>query len=105
MEAKKKPTGEKQIFAFLWSSRPHKSFVSGAHLGNNGYAWMFAHCLSKNKYPLFRLLGKNIVFLTKEEHEKWDHGSRDKLKGPEWAKLFALEAELKEEYKKLTNQK
>lgn len=96
---KKKATGEREVFEVIWNERKHVSFVSGQPLRNEAKAWFFAHVLPKSTYPRFRLLPKNIVLLTFDEHYEWDNGDRDKLrKDPKWNAMFALEAELKELY-------
>ena len=100
MEAKKKPSGEAVLFKAVWETRKHKSFITGEDLGQDGYPWHFAHVLPKKGYPEFRLLDRNIVLLTQEQHSKWDQGLRSELMlRPEWKKMFELEEKLKEEYK------
>lgn len=101
VKMKKKVTGEGALFKAIWETRPHKSFVSGEDLGKDGYPWMFAHVLPKKKYPDFRLLDRNIVLLTQEEHHEWDNGLRAELSmDRKWDKMFDLERQLIEEYNK-----
>jgi hypothetical protein len=96
----KKVTGEGILFKAIWTTRKHKSFVSGEDLGSDGYPYHFAHVLPKGKYPDFRLLDRNIVLLTREEHTEWDQGIRSTLRTmKEWNKMFELEEQLKQEYK------
>jgi len=96
-----KPTGEAALFQALWSTRPHRSFVSGTPLGDEMSAFFFGHVMPKSTYPEFRLFDRNIQFLTIEEHFAWDSTGRDKLRSdPDWDKMFSLEAELKELYNK-----
>jgi len=72
----------------------------------------FAHVLSKKQYPLFRLNPENLVLLCHRLvadadgfqgcHYKFDMEPRSKIDNdPLWKPLLDLEAELKEEYKKL----
>jgi len=68
-----------------------------------------AHILAKGKYPAFRLNPDNIKILCYNYqgtgcHSKLDARPRSEIiNDPKWQKLFELEAELKEEYKNLTN--
>lgn len=101
LDKARKPTGEQPFFKTIWNTRPHRSFVSDVFLGQDARPWNFAHVLPKKKYPEFRLLDRNIVLLTQEEHQEWDQGLRaDLQKDPRWSRMFELEAELKELYKK-----
>lgn len=96
----KKKTGEVELFEIIWKKRPHISFVSRTFLGQDAKAWFFAHVLPKGKYPEFRLLEKNIILLTKEEHFIWDNCPRSEtFKIQKFKKLFELETELLTEYK------
>jgi len=101
---KRKATGEGILFESIWNSRPHKSFLTGENLGEDAYAWFFAHVLRKAKghYPGFKLYDKNIILLTKEQHDLWDGYFRKPeillKKDPLWQKVFDLERELKEQY-------
>lgn len=104
LKKRKEPTGELILFNALWKVRPHVSFVSGECLGDELNVCFMAHVLpkAKNKYPAFKLYDRNIIFLTFDEHYLFDFGSKESLKQlPSWKKVFELEAELKEEYKKL----
>jgi len=99
----KTPTGEREIFAEIASERDWRCYVTGVEL-KELKASTFAHCLSKalNKYPLFKLYKPNIVLLADEIHYAWDFKPRSELKkDPRFDKLFALEEELKQEYKLL----
>jgi len=111
---------ESTIFHILWKIRPQKSFLTGMWLRNfeGTPLWYncFAHVLAKgqNKFPHFRHYMKNIVLLTPGEHALLDQGTEESRisyaldveertggKGTaDWAKLKALEDELRAEYKK-----
>jgi hypothetical protein len=110
-----KPTGEgelhKDVLDSLSDFEAAKCFVCGINLALVTHSNM-AHVLSKNKYPLFRLDPRNIVLLCHRMiadkdgfqgcHFSWDMQPRSKIIGKaEWEKMFELEAQLKEEYKKL----
>ena len=101
---KSRATGEKVLFEIIWGARPHISFLNGESLGEDAYAWMFAHVLRKAKghYPEFKLYDRNVILLTKEQHDLYDSYVRN----PEylisldsrWAKVFTLRKELLVEY-------
>lgn len=106
---KKKGTGEKIVFEQIWEEREHKSFLTGEPLDkyvqSNLWYSLFAHVLAKGKYPKYRLLKKNVVLLTPEEHRLLDQGTNDERKkyaeatGCDWDLILELEEELKYEYK------
>lgn len=99
----KKGTGEAEIFAEIAEEREWKCFVSDKNLMELT-ATQFMHVLPKalNKYPLFKLYKKNIQLAADEIHYAWDFKPRSELrKDPRFDKLFALEEELKQEYKLL----
>jgi len=96
-------TGEKELFEEIASEREWVDYVTEERLWRLTPT-QFLHVLPKalNKYPLFKLYKKNIVLGSDETHFKWDKVPRSELKkDPRFDKLFALEAELIEEYKTL----
>lgn len=100
---KRKDTGQTDLFQDIAASREWICFVTKERLYQLT-ATSFAHVLPKalNKYPRFKLYHKNIVLVKNDIHYLWDHTPRSELKkDPRFDKLFALEAELKEEYKQL----
>ena len=100
----RKPTGEKILFETIWSTRKRVSFLDGKPLGDCAYAWNFAHVLRKAKghYPKFKLLDRNIILLTKRQHELYDDNVRNPefliAKDHRWKKIFELREELRNEY-------
>ena len=84
-------TSQPQMFKHIWKTRPCNSFLSAHPLdeyGINFYYNLFAHVLSKNKFPLFRLNEENIILLTPYEHTLLDKGTkaqRDKYSSNWWA--------------------
>ncbi len=96
---------EKEVFFHINNTRSKRSFLTGEPLGPDLQAWNFAHVLPKRKnaYPGFKTYAKNIVLLSREEHEFWDtrRGKIDLQKEPYWQKLIDLERELKIEYRRL----
>lgn len=100
-----KPTGEKEVFEAIAGEREWNCFVTGKPL-TELKATTFAHVLPKalNKYPLFKLYKPNIQLVADEIHYAWDFKPRSELKKDRrFDKLFALEEELKQEYKLLKN--
>jgi len=94
-------TGEKELFEEIASEREWIDYVTEEKLWKLTPT-QFLHVLPKalNKYPLFKLYKKNIVLGSDETHFKWDKVPRSELKKDQrFDKLFALEAELIEEYK------
>lgn len=101
---KRKPTGEGVLFKEIWDDfEPEErvSFVTNNLLRDVHFmrAWYFSHVLPKGKYPHFRLNKENIVFMSFEEHETWEHKKYKIKDDPSWSHVFELEARLKEEYK------
>lgn len=99
----KKGTGEAEVFAEIAEEREWICFVSSQGLLELT-ATQFMHVLPKalNKYPLFKLYKPNIQLATNEVHYLWDHTPRSELKKDRrFDKLFALEEQLKQEYKLL----
>ncbi len=95
------------MFESIWASRAHISFLNGKPLGDDAYAWFFAHVLRKAKghYPKFKLYDKNIILLTRSQHEEFDNNVRTPefliAKDPRWQKVFDLRDALLKEYEKL----
>lgn len=99
-------TGQAEVFEEIAEEREWVCFVSDVGL-TQLTATQFAHVLPKalNKYPLFKLYKKNIVILSDEIHYAWDFWPESKLRADRrFDKLFALQDELKEEYKLLKQQ-
>jgi len=63
----KKPTGELLSFKKLWEERPHRSELSGKAI-NEFDIFCWHHILGKKAYPKFRLVKKNIILVTRQEH-------------------------------------
>lgn len=99
----KKGTGQAEIFAEIAEEREWICFVTQKSLMELT-ATQFMHVLPKalNKYPLFKLHKPNIQLATNEIHYLWDHTPLSELrKDRRFDKLFALEEQLKNEYKLL----
>lgn len=102
---KKTATGEGILFEAIWTSRPHISFLNKEPLGQDAYAWFFAHVLRKAKgfWPEFKLYDYNIILLTRKQHELYDQyvNSPEILidLDPLWKRVFDLRKELLKEYK------
>ena len=94
---------ELDMFRWIWSERPHVSFVSGRPVQDD--VRCFAHVLPKglNKYPHFRLNPDNVVLLTPEEHYLYDQGckcDRDEYPG-DFTALEDKAEKLKQAYQEL----
>jgi hypothetical protein len=97
--------GELELFEKLWAERPRVSFLTGEpiKISRSSKFWynIFAHVLSKKKYPQFRYEEWNIVFLTPDEHYSFDFRTEDKQEElhPEcnWVKLREYREQMKEE--------
>lgn len=99
----RKATGEAELFEEIASEREWVDFVTGEKLWKLTPT-QFIHVLPKalNKYPLFKLYKENIVLGSNDTHFKWDNVPRSELKkDSRFDKLFALEAQLIEEYKRI----
>ena len=79
---------QKELFEWVWETRPHRSEISGKPLvypNQPFHVWQFAHVLGKGAYPRYKLNPDNIMLMTKEEHEKQEEykvfrDRRDELK-------------------------
>ena len=106
---RRKVTGELVLFQAIWNTRKHVSFLNDKPLGEDAYVWYFAHVLRKAKghYPKFKLYEKNIILLTKEQHDLYDLNVRNPeyLTGLDarWQKVFDLRDELLLEYDKIVS--
>jgi hypothetical protein len=109
----RKVTGEGIFFNSLIASRPHISFISGLDIDFIDGTTNFKNCLHvlpKGQYPKFRLLDKNIVFGTFEEHILVDQGNEKQREAyserieaeygliVDWTKLKDLKEKLLKEY-------
>lgn len=66
------------MFRAIKEDRPFISEISGKPLiwneGDFHYYWQFAHILSKQAYPRFKLEPENIMLMTWKEHEEQTNG-------------------------------
>ncbi len=109
---KEKPDGTKTLLEFyweLWYERNHVSWLSGLPLYQFDLS-CFCHVLAKasNRYYKFKFYKKNIVLLTQREHYLFDMGTvssratyQKENPSCDWERLFALKAELLDEYQNL----
>jgi len=94
---------ERELFDYIWSTRPHTSEVSGKPLIAKPHSpewfWYFSHLLSKGAYPSERLVVENILLKTKDEHWMWHNVARSELeKLPIWKPIFKRYDERKLNY-------
>lgn len=57
-----------RFFETIWSSRLHRSEVSGEWLGTTINSMYFHHVLPKSKYPELKYEPLNIIILHPDEH-------------------------------------
>jgi len=105
---KKKATGEKALFEELINNLDHISFLSGLDIDREDGQTDHNNChhvLNKNQYSKFRLYKKNIIFITRFEHNLIHFETQEQRKkyaqiqNFDWNKLELLRAELLAEYK------
>jgi len=74
-------SGQMDLFNKIWSSRLHKSELSGQPLdqfkNTQYFVWLFAHILPKGQYSMFKLEEENIILVSPEEHRLIDFGTCD----------------------------
>ena len=114
IKKKFKSTGEKNTFhEVLDNLSDHEEtvcYVCGIPIALVTHC-NFSHVLPKGKYSLFRNNPNNIKLLCHRIvadkdgnqgcHFSWDFKPRSELKGDGWEKMFELEEELKQEYKRI----
>jgi hypothetical protein len=100
---------EQQMYAAIWTSRPHVSFLSGLPITNPGPE-NFPHILAKglNQYPEFRFNPDNVILATYEEHYLIDNGDSDtraayckRVPSADFSALELLKNKLLAEYKEM----
>ena len=98
-------TTQKEMFDFVWSSRPHICQISGSNLDlvpESKFFWMFAHILNKKNYPFFKLNADNILLVHPDVHYCVDNFTTDmifKHKDYDFGKWMNLVLEQKEKYR------
>lgn len=108
-----KPTGEGALFTTIIGTRRNYSFLSGLNIievdnmidHNNCH-----HVLNKKDYPDFRLYDRNIILITRDEHDLIHAGTKEKRENyvkkifdeygliVHWENLELLKNELVKEY-------
>ena len=58
----------RDFFLSIWKKRPHRSEVSGVHLGNEPLHVFFHHILLKEKCSEAMYDEENVILLTLDEH-------------------------------------
>lgn len=88
-----------KFFRGIWRERKHVSEVSGEPLGEKFQAVFMSHVLSKQAFPGFRYLKRNIVLMTFDEHRMWgDVPESDSEFQIKFKKVLELKSQLKMEY-------
>jgi hypothetical protein len=89
---------QRELFIRIWMTRPRRSQVSDVKLGPDMCAWMFSHVLPKSTYPAGKVDEENIVLMTFDEHQKWEHHQSELLFTKRWKWVFELKEKLKNKY-------
>ena len=84
------------FFWHIYQTRPHKSEVSGEPI--RFAPACFAHVLPKGSYPHFKYLDLNIVLMTVEEHNLYDHETHKARQDPRFDWVFLLGDLLRRRY-------
>lgn len=87
---------EKKMRKEIWEERPPFSCIYREFL-ESPEPYVFGHVLAKKSYPGLRLVKRNIVLFSWEEHQMWDKQSHSSL-GPEWDWLKMYAEMLKQMY-------
>lgn len=96
---------QKEMFDFVWGSRPHVCQLSGMDLESVPqwqHHWIYGHILPKGKYVYYKLNPDNILLLHPDVHvmvDNFTEDMREKHKGIYFDKWFSLVAEQKEKYR------
>jgi hypothetical protein len=101
LKAKRKVTGELNVFMEIWEERPHVCFITDkeikAHEVNIN---CFAHVFPKGAYPELRLEKKNILLVTPEVHHDQHTMGEEGLKAKyEWDRWINYKQQLRDELK------
>lgn len=73
---RKKPTGERELFAKIWGKREHVCSHCGAKLQEPIRSFYFSHIKSKGAFPELRLEESNIELMCLKCHQEYEFGSR-----------------------------
>lgn len=106
----KGPSGEKALFVDMFRRSDGCSEIDGTPLipppdGDGpeydlqwkAFLSQWSHILPKGSYPKWRLIERNIVRKTVEQHRMWEQEKRKLRDLPEWRWVFELEESLKRE--------
>jgi 5-methylcytosine-specific restriction endonuclease McrA len=76
---KPKSTGERELFLFIWETRPHYCVNCLANLGDEPRTFYFSHIKGKGAHPDQRLNQNNIQLLCFECHRAYDAGTKEQF--------------------------
>lgn len=86
------------MFIRIWRASDRRSQVSGTLLGPDMCSWMFSHVLPKSTYPAGKCDPENIVLMTYDEHQTWEHRQSTVMFTTRWKWVFELKERLKAKY-------
>jgi len=76
---KRKPTGERELFLYIWNNREHVCVNCLGNLGDEPLVHFFSHIKPKGTYPELRLKESNIELLCFDCHYAKDHGTKEQF--------------------------
>ena len=79
LKQRRKPTGERELFARIWKERPHICTNCKAPLGNEARSFFFAHLKGKGAHPELRLEPSNIALMCFDCHRAYDQGTKEQF--------------------------
>jgi hypothetical protein len=94
-------TGERKLFVQIYVAVGGLSLQSGKPLlppEHDLFHWQFSHILPKGLYKRFRLYGKNIIPMLREEHDFVGTHEGEARKDPNYNWYFLLKEILEQEY-------
>jgi hypothetical protein len=74
---KRKPTGERELFLFIWATRKHVCVNCGVGLGKEPKVGYFSHEKSKGAHPELRLDESNIKLRCLPCHSAFDKATKE----------------------------
>lgn len=95
-KAKRKRTGEGEVFMRVWNERPHYCTVCTKHLSEPIRTYYFMHIVPKGRLPEARLDEENIALGCFECHRTYDQGLPQN--NPLFGKLLKKKEEIEQKY-------
>ena len=93
---------QKEMFDYVWDSRPHISELSNRPLlprNHFKWHWQFLHVLPKGSYPKYKLNPENILLALPDEHDRQEQFEVFVEKREELKREYLWQDDLEEERK------